>query len=247
MNILVADDDRMSREMLRRIIESDPTYQVALAEDGEEAWKLLGDESQQYDVGIFDINMPKIDGFGLLERMRASPRLKSLPVILCTAAADRSTVGRASALSVTHYIVKPYTKSVVLDKLQTVKSEMTRQGREDHGAVLQRLGIDAETYQVLVKALIGEINQWVQTARYTSDLGKFAKIAQRASGLRGASDLFGLDALVTRFGDIEFTLLSDSAASKGQQSPFLFAQIGPIFDLLEQEAKRVSRQLADFA
>ncbi|PTY06888.1 hypothetical protein DB347_09800 [Opitutaceae bacterium EW11] len=243
MNILVADDDRMSREMLRRIIESDEDHTVTLAEDGEEAWKHLCDSTKRFDVGIFDINMPRIDGFRLLERMRATASLRDMPAILCTAAADRSTVGKASALSVTHYIVKPYTKAVILDKLKTVQEEIARHGMEDRDAVLKRLGMDGETYAVLVNALVEEIQNWLQTTRYTADLSRFSKLAQRAAGLSGACATFGLNSLVARLQEVEFTLVSDSAASQGQQSPLLFAQIAPIFELLDQELKRVRRQV----
>lgn len=246
MNILVADDDRMSREMLRRIIESDASYHVSLAEDGEEAWKMLGEEGKRYDVCMFDINMPKTDGFGVVARMRAAPSLKNIPVILCTAAADRSTVTKASALAVSHYIVKPYTKNVILAKLQTVSAEIARSGREDFSQILQRLGLDAETYRALVKTLLDETAKWSQGTRLAPDLGKFGKLAQRASGLRRASDIVGLNALVARFGEFDATVKSDSAASKGEHSPFLLAQIAPVLDLLDQETKRIAQKLAEF-
>ena len=244
MNVLVADDDRMSREMLRRIIESDESHRVTLAEDGEEAWQLLCDPNQRFDVGIFDINMPRVDGLRLLERMRATPSLKNIPAILCTAAADRNTVGRASALSVSHYIVKPYTKSVVLDKLQTVRGEIARLGLEDRGSLVKRLGTDDDTYRVLAKALIDEVRRWQQLSRYTSDLNKFAKLAQRVAGLRGACALLGLTSLVTQFEEIEFTLTKDSAVSQGQQSPLLFAQMAPIFERLDLEVTRLQKQIS---
>ena len=129
MNILVADDDRMSREMLRRIIESDETHSVTLAEDGEQAWNILCEGTRQFDVGMFDINMPRTDGLQLIERIRATPSLRHIQMMLCTAAADRNTVGRASALSVSHYIIKPYSKELILNKLKTVREEIARHSR----------------------------------------------------------------------------------------------------------------------
>jgi len=213
MNILVADDDRMSREMLRRIIESDETHSVTLAEDGEQAWNILCEGTRQFDVGMFDINMPRTDGLQLIERIRATPSLRHIQMMLCTAAADRNTVGRASALSVSHYIIKPYSKELILNKLKTVREEIARQGVEDRDAVVARLGLDEETYLVLATALLDDIEKWLQLTRYTSDLGRFAKLANRAAGLRGGCVLLGLNALVTRFTEVEFTLVSDSAAS----------------------------------
>jgi CheY-like chemotaxis protein len=230
--------------MIRRIIESDKTHTVTIAADGEEAWKLLCDSSIRYDVGIFDIQMPKMSGLQLVERMRSSPALRAMPAILCTAAADRTTVAKASTLSVAHYIIKPYTKNVILAKLQTVREEIARLGLEDRDAVLKRLETDPETYRVLVMALLEEILKWLNLARYTADLSKFAKLVDRASGFRGACRVLGLASLVARFEEVEFILVSDSTASQGQQSPLLFAQIAPVFETVEEETKRVSRQLA---
>lgn len=244
MNILVAEDDRLSREMLRQIIESDDTHHVTLASDGEEAWKLLQENPNAYDVGVFDINMPKIDGLRLIERMRTTPFLKNIPAILCTAAADRTTVARASTLSVSHYIIKPYAKTVILEKLQTVRSEIARQGLEDREAVLKRLGIDQSVYRLLTSALLDDMQKWAQTARFTADLGKFASIIQRAPGFHGAAKLFGLVALLGRLEEIEFTAGANSGASSGQPSPLILAQVVPVFESLEEEVKRVARQLS---
>lgn len=243
MNILVAEDDRLSREMLRQIIESDETHTVTLASDGEEAWKLLREEPNLFDVGVFDINMPKIDGLKLIERMRSTPFLKSIPAILCTAAADRNTVARASTLSVSHYIIKPYSKHVILEKLQTVRGEIARQGLEDREAVLKRLALDDATYRTLTTALLDDMLKWVQLSRYTADLGKFASLIQRAAGFRGAVKLLGLAALAGRLEEIEFTAVANSGASNGQPSPLILAQILPVFEALEEDVKRVSRQL----
>ena len=245
MNVLVAEDDRMSREMLRRIIESDASHRVTVAEDGEQAWKELCDTSKQFDVAIIDINMPRIDGFRLIERMRATPSLKSMQAILCTAAADRNTVSRASALSVSHYIIKPYSKAVILGKLQTVQGEIARQGFDDRSMVLKRLQTDEATYRVLANALLGEVGKWTQLCRYTADMGKFFKLAERVPGLRGASASLGLASLATRLEEVELTIASDSAASKGQHSPLLFEQITPVFEQLDLEVRRLQQQLGE--
>lgn len=244
MNILVAEDDRLSREMLRQIIESDESHKVTLAMDGEEAWKLLRENPNAYDVGVFDINMPKIDGLRLVERMRATPFLKNIPAILCTAAADRSTVAKASTLSVSHYIIKPYAKNVILEKLQTVRNEIARQGLEDREAVMKRLGLDDAVFRLLTSALLEDMLKWAQASRYTADLGKFATLIQRASGFRGAAKLFGLVTLLNRLEEIEFTAGANSGASNGQPSPLLLAQIVPVFEALEEDVKRVLRQLS---
>ena len=243
MNILVAEDDRMSREMLTRMIASDPDNHVLAAAGGEGGWNPPSSGQPEFDVGIFDINMPKIDGFQLLERIRAMPSLRHLKAMLCTAAADRTTVERASGLAVSHYIVKPYNKAVILAKLAAMREELTRLGAESREELLKRLGVDADVYSVLVNALLEDLDNWVGSCRYTSDLAKFVQLTKRTAGFRGGAELLGLSAIVSRLEEVEFTLVSDSAASHGQQSPLLLSQILPIFEKLDEEIKRARRTL----
>jgi DNA-binding response OmpR family regulator len=118
MRILIVDDEALYRDWLVTILSQVPAYQISTAEDGLAAWALLDDPSRFYDVTFLDLSMPKLDGFGLLRRIRESSMLRSLAVIVCTSMKDRDSVGRAAALGVKHYIVKPYTETVVMDKIR---------------------------------------------------------------------------------------------------------------------------------
>jgi two-component system chemotaxis response regulator CheY len=118
MNILVAEDDPVSRAVLAKILSTKPEHRITLVEDGAAAWSLLDDPSRSFDVLFLDLTMPKVDGFELLKRIQQSDLLKSLDVVLCTAANDRATVTKAVAMGARHYLVKPCTEALVLAKLQ---------------------------------------------------------------------------------------------------------------------------------
>jgi len=107
MKILIAEDDRISRLLIQRILEADSSHSLTMVNDGEEAWDQLNSSSEPFDVCLLDIMMPRLDGLGLITRMRNTYRFKATPVILCTALNDRNTVQRAALLSVSQYIVKP--------------------------------------------------------------------------------------------------------------------------------------------
>ena len=62
MNILIAEDDDISRDLLRRILEREPEYTLTLTSDGEKAWAQLTDPAQRFDLGIFDLMMPRLSG-----------------------------------------------------------------------------------------------------------------------------------------------------------------------------------------
>src|SRR5262249_30411034 len=80
--ILVADDSVTTRALEKTILEA-AGYAVEVAPDGEAAWHLL--QERGADLLVSDVEMPKVDGFALTERVRASRRFAWLPVILVTA------------------------------------------------------------------------------------------------------------------------------------------------------------------
>jgi CheY-like chemotaxis protein len=85
--ILVADDDRQMRRLIRMILERDG-YEVAEAADGLDALDLI--EGGQFDLLILDLDMPRLDGVGVLDELRARVVTSSLPVIVLTARTGES-------------------------------------------------------------------------------------------------------------------------------------------------------------
>lgn len=118
MRILIADDDPTSLKLLTKILSTVPEHTVTAVADGAAAWLMLDDPGRSFDVVFLDINMPHLDGFELLSRIRQSPILKSLEVVLVTAAADRASVIKAAQLGARHYLVKPCSVAAVTAKLK---------------------------------------------------------------------------------------------------------------------------------
>jgi two-component system chemotaxis response regulator CheY len=92
MKILIVDDDPVSRRMLREIVATERGHQITEAADGDEAWTLLDNPSLYFDVAFLDVSMPKSDGLEVLDRIRESQILRSLRVVMCTSATDKTTV-----------------------------------------------------------------------------------------------------------------------------------------------------------
>ncbi len=101
--ILVADDSVTTRALEKSILEAHG-YQVALAIDGEEALHML--RSEPVDLAIIDLQMPRMDGFQLIEQMKKDPRLAKLPVIIVTSMESREEKERGLALGADAYIIK---------------------------------------------------------------------------------------------------------------------------------------------
>ncbi len=99
-------DDSPSMRMLLRVALTDLGYDVTEAEDGQQALERL--DGGLPDLLITDINMPNLDGFGLIERLRANPDNRALPILVLTTESSDEKKQRARAAGATGWIVKPF-------------------------------------------------------------------------------------------------------------------------------------------
>lgn len=123
MKFLIADDDPVSRRLVRQILASlDPDCKIEDAANGEETLAALEQPDHGIDVIILDITMPDANGIDLLKKFKETPALQAIPVILCTSANDRATVAKAVAAGARHYIVKPPSTNVIAAKLKQLQT-----------------------------------------------------------------------------------------------------------------------------
>jgi chemosensory pili system protein ChpA (sensor histidine kinase/response regulator) len=109
--VLVVDDSLTVRRVTQRLLEREG-YRVAVAKDGQQALELLAQE--QPALVLTDLEMPRLDGFDLLHRLRADARWRDLPVIVITSRLAARHRELAAALGVEHYLGKPYAQDEVL-------------------------------------------------------------------------------------------------------------------------------------
>jgi CheY-like chemotaxis protein len=102
--ILIADDRASSRELLRTVLER-AGYAVLEAADGEAAVEQA--QSGNPDLILLDLQMPKLDGYGVLARLRAEERFRTLPVLALTASAMSGDREKIMAAGFTDYLSKP--------------------------------------------------------------------------------------------------------------------------------------------
>jgi len=124
--ILVADDEPHIRRILQFLLEQEG-FEVHLAEDGEEAWKAVA--SFQPDLVLLDVMMPRMDGFAVLEIIRAGFETARLPVILLTAKGEEQDKVKGLAGGANDYIIKPFNHDELLLRVSNLL-EATRRERE---------------------------------------------------------------------------------------------------------------------
>lgn len=117
-SLLVAEDSITSRTRLRDILET-AGYRVTTAADGMEALANL--QSGEFDLLVTDVEMPRLDGFGLTARVRRDKRLAELPIILVTALDTREDKERGVDAGANAYIVKQgFNQRRLLDTIRTL-------------------------------------------------------------------------------------------------------------------------------
>ena len=102
--LLVVDDNKVNRLLLTRSLQLQG-HTVMQAENGRRALELLALEA--CDLLLLDIEMPEVDGFGVLERLKADSRLRELPVIVTSSVEGLDKVVRCIELGAEDYLAKP--------------------------------------------------------------------------------------------------------------------------------------------
>jgi len=105
-HVLVADDEPHIGRIIKMKLEQGP-FRVTLAYDGQEAVELL-DGEDQFDLALLDLMMPRLNGLGVLKKVRDDERLKGLPCIILTAGGDAKHERDAFELGATHFLTKPF-------------------------------------------------------------------------------------------------------------------------------------------
>lgn len=117
LNVLAVDDSRTIRDMLKLTLV-DAGMTAHLAEDGEHGLEVLA--GLEPDVIITDINMPKLDGFGFINAVRAQQEYSSVPILVLTTESSDTLKSKARTAGATGWIVKPFDPSKLIKALHMV-------------------------------------------------------------------------------------------------------------------------------
>jgi DNA-binding response OmpR family regulator len=113
--ILVIDDDAALLQMVRAQLRSH--YEVILAEGGEQALRLI-EEGASPDIVLLDIDMPDLDGYETLEKLRVNPSTEDIPVIFLTGLDGVRDQVKGLESGVADYITKPFVRDIMLARLR---------------------------------------------------------------------------------------------------------------------------------
>ena len=115
---LIVDDFSTMRRIVRNLLKEIGFGNAEEAEDGAVALNML--KASKFDFVVSDTHMPNMDGFELLKSIRADGRLKTVPVLMVTAEAKKEDIVLAAQTGANGYIVKPFTKATLEEKVQKI-------------------------------------------------------------------------------------------------------------------------------
>ena len=118
MKFLIVDDFSTMRRIVRGLLKEMGCNNADEAEDGAVALNML--RNTRFDFVVSDINMPNMNGFDLLKAIKADDSLKHLPVLMVTAEARKEDIVLAAQSGAAGYIVKPFTKATLEEKVQKI-------------------------------------------------------------------------------------------------------------------------------
>jgi diguanylate cyclase (GGDEF)-like protein len=224
--LLVADDEPDARELLGEVFGDD--FEIVTAADGQEAVDLA--RSQRPDVILLDLNMPRLDGFGALEHLRADPSTIDIPVILVTARSDDAGKVRGLGQGAVDYLQKPFSEVELRARV-----ERTLRFVRSQTALRELAQTDALTGLANLRAFRARLEEEVKRARryrtpitcVMADLDQLKPINDELGHAAGDRAIAAVAAVIreelretdfgARYGGDEFVvLLPHTAAEEGR-------------------------------
>ena len=122
LRFLIVDDFSTMRRIVRGLLKEIGYTDADEAEDGAAALQKL--RNGRFDFVVTDINMPNMNGFQLLAQIKGDDKLKHLPVLMVTAEARKEDIVAAAQGGAAGYIVKPFTKATLEDKVANILKKL---------------------------------------------------------------------------------------------------------------------------
>ncbi|ATH08295.1 response regulator [Halobacteriovorax marinus] len=123
MKILVIDDMATMRKIIKNMLQQIGFKNITEADDGATAWPMIQEAMNSpapYEFIVSDWNMPQMSGLDLLKKVRETEELKKLPFLMITAEAEQGNVVIAVKAGVSNFIVKPFSASVLKEKIEKI-------------------------------------------------------------------------------------------------------------------------------
>ncbi|PSB09952.1 adenylate/guanylate cyclase domain-containing response regulator [filamentous cyanobacterium CCP2] len=161
--VLVVDDNEMNRDLLSRRLQRQG-FTVVMAEDGKKALETIPE--QPFDLVLLDVMMPQMNGYQVLEYLKADADLRHIPVIMISALDDMDSVVRCIELGAEDYLFKPFNQTLLKARIGACLEK--KRLRDQEQAFLKQIQLEREKSErlllnVLPKPIADRLKQGQQT------------------------------------------------------------------------------------
>ena len=115
--LLAVDDDPINRLLLTHCLANNPDFEFVTVESGQEVLDRLN-RGERFDVLLVDWMMPEMSGYELILTVRASEQFNDIRIMMLTAKVEMEDVAQALAAGAGEYLMKPFTKEMLINKLE---------------------------------------------------------------------------------------------------------------------------------
>lgn len=123
IRVLVADDHEMARTMVVHTLQA-IGFEVFAVADGRAAFE--GAETYRPALMLIDVNMPELNGFEVLQRIKATPQLRHIPVVMLTASGTSQHIAQALDMGAADYLTKPFSPAELLARVRRLARDIER-------------------------------------------------------------------------------------------------------------------------
>ena len=148
--LLVVDDNEDNRYTLTRRLKREGYTNIAVAENGRQALEMV--KAQPFDLMLLDIMMPEVNGYEVLERMKADAQMRHLPVIMISAVDELESVIRCIELGAEDYLPKPFNPTLL--RARVGASLEKKRMRDDIMRHVRRMERDLETAREIQMSMV---------------------------------------------------------------------------------------------
>jgi len=124
-SVLIVEDSENSAAMLEIALSSIPGVRLLIANSAVDAWHTLSGGAAVHAV-VTDLNMPRMDGFELIRRIRESGRFDATPIVVVSADTDPDTPERIAQFGISAFFAKPFSPAEVRRKLEQLLNATTQ-------------------------------------------------------------------------------------------------------------------------
>jgi DNA-binding response OmpR family regulator len=150
-HILVVDDNEMNRDMLSRRLQREG-YSTETADSGQKVLEMLRNAPHRYDVVLLDIMMPGMNGYEVLEHLKADAKLQHIPVIVVSALDEMDSVVRCIELGAEDYLHKPVNPVLLHARLRPTLER--KHSRDTERRYLKRIEAEKRRADELLNVVI---------------------------------------------------------------------------------------------